>query len=131
MVKTRSTTTHRGSARVGQRETRNHGKRSWPRSSAAGLTIDEVTAKTVESKLDSFERLDGCWRAPRRDGITPSAKLTVTARRLAARCDKRSMKFRMRNSVTSRPEKSAEERRLDQRSPTVRQSRQREIEHRA
>jgi hypothetical protein len=26
--------------------------------SAAGLTIDEVTAKTVESKLDSFERLD-------------------------------------------------------------------------
>ena len=26
--------------------------------SAAGLTIDEVTAKTLESKLDSFERLD-------------------------------------------------------------------------
>ena len=26
--------------------------------SAAGLTIDEVMAKTVESKLDSFERLD-------------------------------------------------------------------------
>jgi hypothetical protein len=25
---------------------------------AAGLTIDEVTAKTFESKLDSFERLD-------------------------------------------------------------------------
>jgi hypothetical protein len=24
----------------------------------AGLTIDEVTAKTLESKLDSFERLD-------------------------------------------------------------------------
>jgi hypothetical protein len=26
--------------------------------SAAGLTIDELTAKTLESKLDSFERLD-------------------------------------------------------------------------
>ncbi len=33
--------------------------------------------------------------------------------------------------MTSTPEKSAEQRRLDQRSPTARQSRQREIEHRA
>ena len=41
------------------------------------------------------------------------------------------MKSRTRNSVTSTPEKSAEHRRLDQRPPTARQSRQREIEHRA
>ena len=98
---------------------------------AAGLTIDEVTAKTFESKLDSFERLDRCWRAPRHDGITPSAKLTATASRLAARCDKRSMKFRMQNSETSRLVKKAEQLRLDQQPPTASQSRQREIEHRA
>ena len=68
--------------------------------SAAGLTIDEVTAKTVESKLDSFERLDRMLASAeaRRNTRRPGVKLTVTARRRAARCDKRSMKFVMRNS---------------------------------
>jgi hypothetical protein len=57
MVKARGTAIQRASARVGRRETRKHGEITAALS-AAGLTIDEVTAKTLESKLDSFERLD-------------------------------------------------------------------------
>ena len=50
-------TTRKISPRNGQPGTKTLEKKSRLRSTA-GLTTDEVTAKTLESKLDSFERLD-------------------------------------------------------------------------
>ena len=97
----------------------------------AQLTMEDVMAETLEGKIDLFERFDRCLQVRKPAATTRCGRSSVTAQPSAPWCDKRSVKFRMRNSVTSTPEKSAEQRRLDQRPPTARQSRQREIEHRA
>jgi hypothetical protein len=99
----------------------------------AELSMDDVMAEALAKKIDTFERIDriACLQARRRAATTPCARLIVTAQRWAPRCDKRSMKSRTWSFETSKPAKQAESRRLDQRPPTVRESRQREIEHRA
>jgi hypothetical protein len=68
----------------------------------AGLTLDEVTAKTLESKIDVFERIDRCWQARRRGQTMAFAKLTVIAKQLARPRAGRSMKSRTLNFATSR-----------------------------
>jgi hypothetical protein len=96
---------------------------------AAELGNEEVTAKTLESKLDSFERLDACWQAPRRVGTTPSAKLTATAPRSAAPFVSQSRKLRTQISGMSRQGKRQEAPDRDQRLQTSHESPQCEIEH--
>ena len=49
------------------------------------MTIEEVTAKTLESKLDFTKGLTACWQALRRGATTLSAKSTAIAQHLAAR----------------------------------------------
>ena len=68
----------------------------------AGMTIDDVTAKTLERKLDSLNGLTACSRASRRDETMRSGKSTVIARRSAAPCVNRSRKSRTQSSETSR-----------------------------
>ena len=92
----------------------------------AGLTIDEVTARTLESKLDFSSGSTACSQAPRRAVTTPYARLIVTAPHSVPQCGKCSMKSKMRSFEMSKPANSAD-RPLDQRSPTARQSRQCEI----
>ena len=47
------------------------------------MTIDAVTAKTIESKIDSFERLDRMLASAEARGTTRCGKLIVIATRLS------------------------------------------------
>ena len=97
----------------------------------AQLTMEDVMPRRSRARSTHLSASTDCWQVRKPAATTLCGKSSVTAQLLAPRCDKRLMKFRMRNSATSTPEKCSEHRPLDQRPPTARQSRQREIEHRA
>ena len=71
----------------------------------AQLSIDDVTAKTLECKLDSFERLDrmlASAEARRNNALREIDQLTAIVRPSAPPCAKRSTKSRTSSSETSR-----------------------------
>jgi hypothetical protein len=97
----------------------------------AQVTMEDVMAETLEARSTHLSASTDCWQVRKPAATMLCGRSSATAQLLAPRCDKGLMKFRTRNSLTSIPEKSVELRRHDQRPATARQSRQREIEHRA
>ena len=95
----------------------------------AGLTLDEVTAKTFESKIDVVERIDRMVASAEARRTTRCEKSTDIATQPALRFAKRSTKSRTLNSATSKRAKSLESLRLDHHSTAARQPRQRQSKH--
>ena len=60
----------------------------------AGLTIGEATAKTLENKLDSFERLDRMLASAEARRNNAFERSTVTATHWAAACVDQSKRLR-------------------------------------
>ena len=97
----------------------------------AGLTIDEVTARTLESKLNSFERLDRMLASAEARRNNALREIDRHREALGGACVNRSRKSRTWSSETSRRAKLQQEDSLDERSPAARQSSQRQGEHRS
>src|SRR5580698_2101379 len=74
----------------------------------AQLPMEDVMAETLEGKIDSFERFDRLLASSEARRNNALREIERHRAALGARCDRRWMKFRTRNSATSIPEKCAE-----------------------
>ena len=94
----------------------------------AGLTIDEVTAKTLEKKLDFFQRLDRMLASAEARRNNALREIDRHRDALGGASVDRSRRSRMRSSETSRLARLPQGQKPDQRKATARQSGQRKGE---